>query len=220
MGSHINFDEKLSRYVENHTSPEPDLYKRLRTETLELGPISEMQISWVQGRFMQLLVRLLGAMKYLEVGVFTGYSTLAVAEAMAGGGKITALDISKDWTGLAQRYWKEAGVDTKINLKLGDAGEAMQALLDAGKGETYDLAFIDADKPNIPNYFDYCLKLVRPGGLIIVDNVLWSGAVIDADDQSDDTVAIRAFNDAVMGDDRVFYSMLPVGDGLVLAQKK
>lgn len=220
MGSHINFDEKLSRYVENHTSPEPDIYKRLRAETLELGPISEMQISWVQGRFMQLLVRLLGAMKYLEVGVFTGYSTLAVAEAMAGGGKITALDISKDWTGLAQRYWKEAGVDTKINLKLGDAGEAMQALLDAGKGETYDLAFIDADKPNIPNYFDYCLKLVRPGGLIIVDNVLWSGAVIDADDQSDDTVAIRAFNDAVMGDDRVFYSMLPVGDGLVLAQKK
>lgn len=220
MGSHINFDEKLFRYVENHTSPEPDLYKRLRTETLELGPISEMQISWVQGRFMQLLVRLIGAMKYLEVGVFTGYSTLAVAEAMAGGGKITALDISQDWTGMAQRYWKEAGVDNKINLKLGDAGEAMQALLDAGKGETYDLAFIDADKPNIPNYFDYCLKLVRPGGLIIVDNVLWSGAVIDADDQSDDTVAIRAFNDAVMGDDRVFYSMLPVGDGLVLAQKK
>lgn len=220
MGSHINFDEKLFRYVENHTSPEPDLYKRLRYETLELGPISEMQISWVQGRFMQLLVRLLGAMKYLEVGVFTGYSTLAVAEAMAGGGKITALDISQDWTGMAQRYWKEAGIDNKIDLKLGDAGEAMQALLDAGKGETYDLAFIDADKPNIPNYFDYCLKLVRPGGLIIVDNVLWSGAVIDADDLSDDTVAIRAFNDAVMDDDRVFYSMLPVGDGLVLAQKK
>ncbi|MHA1544239.1 MAG: O-methyltransferase [Alphaproteobacteria bacterium] len=220
MGSHINFDEKLFRYVENHTSPEPDLYKRLRYETLELGPISEMQISWVQGRFMQLLVRLLGAMKYLEVGVFTGYSTMAVAEAMAGGGKITALDISQDWTGMAQRYWKEAGIDNKIDLKLGDAGEAMQALLDAGKGETYDLAFIDADKPNIPNYFDYCLKLVRPGGLIIVDNVLWSGAVIDADDLSDDTVAIRAFNDAVMDDDRVFYSMLPVGDGLVLAQKK
>jgi len=220
MGSHLNFDEKLFQYVEKNTPPEPALYKRLRYETLELGSISEMQISWVQGRFMQLLVRLIGAAKYLEVGVFTGYSTLAVAEAMAEDGKITALDISEEWTAVGQRYWAEAGVENKIDLNLGDALNAMQALLDDGKAETYDLAFIDADKPNIPNYFDYCLKLLRPGGLVIVDNVLWSGAVIDPDDQSEDTLAIRSFNEAILKDDRVFYSLIPVGDGLVLAQKK
>jgi len=220
MGSHLNFDEKLFHYVEKNTPPEPALYKRLRYETLELGPISEMQISWVQGRFMQLLVRLIGAAKYLEVGVFTGYSTLAVAEAMAEDGKITALDISEDWTAVGQRYWAEAGIENKIDLNLGDALSAMQALLDDGNAETYDLAFIDADKPNIPNYFNYCLKLLRPGGLIIVDNVLWSGAVIDPDDQSEDTLAIRSFNQAILKDDRVFYSLIPVGDGLVLAQKK
>jgi len=220
MGSGLTFDEKLLDYVEGHTPAEPDLYKRLREETLELGPISEMQITWVQARFMQLLVALMSAGKYLEVGVFSGYSTLAVAEAMTDAGRITALDISEDWTAMGRRYWAEAGIDNKIDLKLGDAQEAMQALLDGGQGQTYDLAFIDADKPNIPNYFDYCLKLLRPGGLIIVDNVLWSGAVIDLDDQSEDTLAIRSFNEAVLKDDRVFYSLIPVGDGLVLAQKK
>lgn len=220
MGTGLTFDEKLLDYVEGHTPAEPDLYKRLRYETLALGPISEMQISWIQARFMQLLVGLMGAVKYLEVGVFTGYSTLAVAEAMAEDGKITALDISEDWTAMASRYWAEAGIDNKIDLRLGDALVALQALLDGGEGETYDLAFIDADKLNIPNYFDYCLKLVRPGGLVIVDNVLWSGAVIDPEDLSDDTAAIRAFNDAVLKDERVFYSMVPVGDGLVLARKK
>lgn len=220
MGTSLNFDEKLGSYIENHTPKEPELYKRLRQETLELGSISEMQISWVQGRFMQLLVQLLGAKKYLEVGVFTGYSTLAVAEAMSEDGRITALDISEDWTAFGQKYWQEAGVENKIDLKLGDALSAMEALLKDGHGETYDLAFIDADKPNIPNYFDSCLKLLRPGGLVIVDNVLWSGAVTDPDDQSEDTVAIRAFNNAVMKDDRVFYSMVPIGDGLVLARKK
>ena len=139
---------------------------------------------------------------------------------MTEDGKITALDISDDWTAIGRRYWVEAGVNNKIDLKLGDALGAMQALLDGGQAETYDLAFIDADKPNIPNYFDYCLKLLRPGGMVIVDNVLWSGAVIDPDDLDEDTVAIRAFNDVVLNDDRVFYSMVPIGDGLVLAQKK
>jgi predicted O-methyltransferase YrrM len=169
---------------------------------------------------MQLLARMLGTRKYLEVGVFTGYSTLAVAEAMAEGGEITALDISEDWTAMGRRYWQAAGVDRKIDLKLGDALLSLQDLLNSGNAGTYDLAFIDADKPNIPKYFNFCLKLLRPGGLVIVDNVLWSGAVADPGDQEESTVALRAFNDAVLTDDRIFYSMIPVGDGLVLAQKK
>ncbi len=220
MGSSLKFDDTLARYVEDHIPSEPDHYKRLREETLELGSISEMQISWIQGRFMQLLARMLGTGKYLEVGVFTGYSTLAVAEAMVEGGEITALDISEDWTAMGRRYWQAAGVDGKIDLKLGDALQSLQDLLDNGNAETYDLAFIDADKPNIPKYFDFCLKLLRPGGLVIVDNVLWSGAVANPNDQEENTVALRAFNEAVLTDDRVFYSMVPVGDGLVLAQKK
>ncbi len=220
MGSTLTFDDRLLEYLEAHTPEEPAHFRKLREETLELGSISEMQISWIQGRFMQLLVRLMGAKRYLEVGVFTGYSTLAVAEALPGGGRITALDISAEWTGIGRRFWREAGVDDKIDLRLGDAVSTLETLFKDGRGGSYDLAFIDADKENLPHYFDYCLKLLRPGGLVIVDNVLWSGDVIDPNDDRDSTKAIRAFNDAVRTDDRVFYSMVPVGDGLVLAQKK
>jgi len=220
MGSTLTFDDKLVRYVEDHTPEEPALYRKLRQETAALGPISEMQISWIQGRFMQLLARLIGARKYLEVGVFTGYSTLAVAEVMGKEGRITALDISEEWTAVARRYWQEAGVEGQIDLTLSDAIPTLKGLLDKGAGDSYDLAFIDADKENMANYFDYCLKLLRPGGLVIVDNVLWSGDVINPKDQRDNTKAIRAFNDAVVSDARVFYSFIPVGDGLILAQKK
>ena len=220
MGSTINFDDKLISYVEDHTPAEPKLDKRLRKETSNLGPISEMQISWIQGRFMQLLARLMGARKYLEVGVFTGYSTLAVAEVLPEGGKITALDIDEEWTNVGRRYWQEAGVEDKIDLRLKDGIEALEELLESGAKGTYDLAFIDADKENMGRYFDYCLKLLRPGGLVIVDNVLWSGDVINPEDQRNNTKAIRRFNDAIKDDDRVFYSFIPVGDGLILAQKK
>lgn len=220
MGSGLTFDDRVLDYVENHTPPEPPLYKKLREETLDLGPISEMQISWIQGRFMQLLARLIGAKKYLEVGVFTGYSALSVAEAMGKEGRITALDISEEWTAVARRYWKEAGVSGQINLKLEDALGALEEMVQDGQAETFDMAFIDADKENIPNYFDYCLKLVRTGGLVIVDNVLWSGEVANPENREANTEAIRRFNKAVKKDSRVFYSMVPVGDGLVLAQKK
>ena len=219
MGSSLKFDEGLLKYINTHTPPEPDLYKRLREETDALGPISEMQITWIQARFMQVIVKMLNANKYLEIGVFTGYSTLAVAEALPVGGKITALDISKDWTSMGQRYWKEAGVDNKINLVLGDACETMTRLA-ANNSSSYDLAFIDADKLDLPRYFDHAMALVRPGGLILVDNVLWSGAVIDQGIQDENTQAIRSFNDKVAIDDRALISMIPVGDGLTLAVKK
>lgn len=220
MGSGLKFDSRVLEYVENHTPQEPALYRKLREETLDLGAISEMQISWIQGRFMQLLARLIGAKKYLEVGVFTGYSALAVAEAMGKEGRVVALDISEEWTAVARRYWKEAGVSAQIDLKLEDALEALGGLVRDGQAGTFDMAFIDADKQNIPQYFDYCLKLVRKGGLVIVDNVLWSGEVANPENREENTQAIRRFNKAVTRDDRVFYSMVPVGDGLVLAQKK
>lgn len=220
MGSNLTFDEGLLNYITEHTPPEPELYKRLREETEALGPISEMQISWIQARFMQLMAKMLGAASYLEIGVFTGYSTLAVAEVLPAGGKITALDISEDWTGIGRRYWKEAGVEEKIDLILGDACKTMEGLCLKTPAPAFDLAFIDADKMDLPRYFDYALKLVRPGGLVIVDNVLWSGAVLDLKNEEENTVAIRAFNDQVVAEDRAFLSMIPVGDGLTLAFKK
>ncbi len=220
MGSNLTFDAGLLNYITKHTPPEPELYKRLREETEALGPISEMQISWIQARFMQLMAKMLGAASYLEIGVFTGYSTLAVAEVLPAGGKITALDISEDWTGIGRRYWKEAGVEEKIDLILGDACKTMEGLCLKTPAPSFDLAFIDADKMDLPRYFDYALKLVRPGGLVIVDNVLWSGAVLDLKNEEENTVAIRAFNDQVVAEDRAFLSMIPVGDGLTLAFKK
>lgn len=220
MGSNLTFDEGLLNYITEHTPPEPELYKRLREETEALGPISEMQISWIQARFMQLMAKMLGAASYLEIGVFTGYSTLAVAEVLPAEGKITALDISEDWTGIGQRYWREAGVEDKIDLILGDACKTMEGLCLKTPAPAFDLAFIDADKMDLPRYFDYALKLVRPGGLVIVDNVLWSGAVLDLKNEEENTVAIRAFNDQIVAEDRAFLSMIPVGDGLTLAFKK
>ncbi len=220
MGSTLTFDDKLLAYVEKHTPKEPELYRKLRQQTTDLGSVKEMQISWIQGRFMQLLARLMGAKTYLEVGVFTGYSALALAEVLPADGKITALDNSREWTDIARRYWKRAGVEDKIDLRLGDALKTLDDLTGEGRGETYDLAFIDADKENMGRYFDSCLGLLRPGGLVIADNVLWSGEVANPKDKSQATRAIRAFNDTVMEDQRVFYSLVPVGDGLILAQKK
>jgi len=219
MGFSLQFDDTLLDYVANHTPSEPDLFRRLREETATLGPISEMQISWIQGNLMQLLARMTGAKRYLEIGVFTGYSTLAMASALPAEGRVTAFDIDENWTAIGRRYWREAGVEGKIDLVLGEACAGLEKLV-KDKATPYDMAFIDADKPNIPNYFDHALKLLRPGGLVIVDNVLWSGAVTDLDVDDENTNAIRAFNDSVMNDNRVRLSMIPVGDGLLLAVKK
>jgi predicted O-methyltransferase YrrM len=179
-----------------------------------------MQISAEQGQFMALLIHLLAARKTLEIGVFTGYSSLAVALALPDDGRVIACDISEEWTSIARGYWREAGVERKIDLRLGPALKTLDDLIAQGQGGRFDFAFIDADKGNYINYYERALVLVRPGGLIAVDNVLWDGKVIDPSVNDPDTRAIRAFNESLRNDDRVWISMLPIRDGLTLACKK
>jgi caffeoyl-CoA O-methyltransferase len=209
----------LYDYLLEASLREPPLLKRLREETAAL-PEARMQISPEQGQFMQLLARLMGARRCIEVGVFTGYSSLAMALALPADGHILACDVSEAFTSMARRYWKEAGVAGKIELVLAPANATLDARLKAGGAGTYDLAFIDADKANYGAYYERILKLLRPGGLVLVDNVLWSGRVLDPADRSEDTVAIRAFNELLHHDERIDLSMLPVGDGLTLARKR
>lgn len=215
----ITMSDDLYGYLLDTSLREPPLLKRLRDETAA-HPQARMQISPEQGQFMQLLAKLTGARRCIEVGVFTGYSSLAVALALPAEGRILACDVSEEFTSVARRYWKEAGVAGKIELVLAPATETLDARLKAGEAGNYDLAFIDADKANYANYYERILKLLRPGGLVLVDNVLWSGRVLDADDRSEDTTAIRAFNRLLHQDERVDLSMLPVGDGLTLARKR
>ncbi|HEV2110073.1 MAG TPA: class I SAM-dependent methyltransferase [Gammaproteobacteria bacterium] len=215
----IVMNDALYDYLLGASLREPPLLKRLREETAR-HPRATMQISPEQGQFMQLLARLMSAHRCIEVGVFTGYSSLAVALALPKDGHILACDVSEEFTAVARRYWKEAGVEAKIELTLAPALETLDARLKAGEAGSYDLAFIDADKSNYAGYYERILKLLRPGGLILVDNVLWDGGVIDKKDQTEDTVAIRAFNVALLKDERVDISMLPVGDGLTLALKR
>ena len=183
-------------------------------------PMGQMQIAPEQGQFMALLVELIGAKRTLEVGVFTGYSSLCVALALPPGGRIVACDSSEEWTAVARRYWREAGVDGKIDLRLGPAVETLDSLLAAGEAGRFDFAFIDADKTEYADYYERILELLRPGGLVAVDNVLWSGSVADPAKSDDDTVAIRAFNEKLLGDERVSLSLVPIADGLTLARKR
>lgn len=214
----IGLDDALYDYVVATTLRDDDILARLREETgkLEWG---RMQIAPEQGQFMAMLTRLVGARKAIEVGVFTGYSGLSVARALPEDGKLVACDVSEEWTAIARRYWKEAGVDGKIDLHLAPATQTLDKLIADGGTGSYDIAFIDADKSNYDAYYERCLTLLRPGGLIMIDNVLWGGSVIDESDQSEDTVAIRALNTKVGKDDRVTCVILPVGDGLTLARK-
>jgi predicted O-methyltransferase YrrM len=216
---HLEISGDLWEYIRLVSLREPDVLRRLREETAPL-PQAMMQISPEQGQLMSLLVRLLGARRTLEIGVFTGYSSTAVALALPAGGKIIACDVSEEWTAIARRYWREAGVAEKIDLRLRPALETLDALLAAGEAGAFDFAFIDADKSNYLNYYEGCLRLLRPGGLIAVDNVLWHGAVIDAAKKDEDTLAIREFNQRLSRDERVWLSLLPVSDGLTLALKK
>jgi caffeoyl-CoA O-methyltransferase len=190
----------------------------LREETAK-HPYAQMQIGPEQGHLMALLVRLLGARKCLEVGVFTGYSAMVVAKAMGRGGKVVALDVSEDFTAVARRHWAKAGVSDQIDLRLRPAAESLKAMVAANETETFDFAFIYAYKANYDSYYEYALKLVRRGGLIAIDNVLWSGKVVDPTDQTADTVAIRAINKKIHDDGRVDSTLLPIGDGLTLALK-
>ena len=214
----IGLDDALYDYVVATTLRDDDILARLREETAKLE-WGRMQIAPEQGQFMAMLTRLVGARKAIEVGVFTGYSGLSVARALPDDGKLIACDVSEEWTAIARRYWKEAGVDGKIDLHLAVATETLDTLIAEGGAGTYDIAFIDADKSNYDAYYERCLTLLRPGGLIMIDNVLWGGSVIDDSDQSEDTVAIRALNAKVGKDDRVSCVILPVGDGLTLARK-
>jgi caffeoyl-CoA O-methyltransferase len=212
-------DAPLWDYMRRVTLREPRVLQKLREETVS-HPQANMQISPEQGQFLALLMQLLGARKTLEIGVFTGYSSLAVALALPEDGRVIACDVNEEYTSVARRYWREAGVDRKIDLRLRPALETLDALIAGGEGGRFDFAFIDADKANYANYFERALVLVRAGGLIAIDNVLWYGKVIDPEVQDADTRAIRAFNEKLHGDERVWLSMLPVRDGLTLACKK
>jgi predicted O-methyltransferase YrrM len=215
----LTINGPLWEYMRSVTLREPEILRRLREETALL-PNSNLQISAEQGQFMALLMHLIGARRTIEIGVYTGYSALAVAQALPDDGHIIACDINEDWTAVARRYWREAGVDRKIDLRIGPALATLDDLIASGQGNRFDFVFIDADKPNYANYYQRALVLLRPGGLIAVDNVLWYGRVIDASFDDPDTRAIRAFNAQLRQDDRVWLSMLPVRDGLTLACKK
>ena len=209
----------LWEYMRRVTLREPELLKRLRQETAAY-PNSSFQISAEQGQFMGLLMHLIGARRSIEIGVYTGYSALSVALALPHDGRIIACDINAEWTSVARRYWREAGVQHKIDLRLGPALATLDHLIADGEQGRFDFVFIDADKTNYANYYERALVLLRPGGLIGVDNVLWYGRVIDESFDDPDTRAIRAFNEQIANDDRVWLSMLPVRDGLTLACKK
>ena len=215
----INLTDNLYQYLLESSLREPELFKALREETAKL-PSANMQIAPEQGQFMALLVQLLGAKKTIEVGVYTGYSALAVAMALPDDGQILACDISEEYTAVARRYWQQAKVANKIDLHLAPATETLKQCIDEGKESTFDFAFIDADKENYAKYFNLCFELLRPGGLIAIDNVLWNGVVIDQQNQDVDTCAIRAFNQQLLSDDRVDISMVPIADGLTLARKR
>jgi caffeoyl-CoA O-methyltransferase len=218
--SFLGLDERIDDYLMNNSLREPDVLRRLREETIANNPHAVMAVSPVEGQFMALLVKLIGATKALEVGVFTGYSSLCTALALPAHGRVVACDVSEEWTSVARRYWAEAGVADKITLRLAPAVETLDALLRDGQAGTFDFAFIDADKGNYDNYYERALKLMRRGGLIIFDNMLWSGKVADPSVQDAETVALRALNEKLHHDERVFVSLLPVRDGMSLAVKQ
>ena len=215
----LSLNDRLYDYVLSHSLREPALLKELRAETAKL-PAAGMQIGPEQGQFMALLVELLGVKQALEVGVFTGYSSLAVALAMPPEGRLIACDVSEEYTSVARRYWARAGVAGKIELKLGPALETLDKLLAEGRAGSFDFAFVDADKPNYLGYYERCLELLRPGGLLAIDNVLWGGEVANPKVKDADTKAIRALNDKAAKDERISLSLLPLGDGLTLARKR
>ncbi len=215
----LGLSEALYDYILSVSLREADVLRRLREETARM-PLAIMQIAPEQGQFMALIVELMGAKRTLEVGVFTGYSSLAVALALPDDGHITACDVSEEWTAIARRYWAEAGVADKVDLRLAPAIETLDALLVDGQAGSYDFAFIDAEKTEYADYYERVLQLLRQGGLVAVDNVLWNGAVADPADDKEDTNAIRAFNEKLRDDDRVSLSLLPLADGLTLARKR
>ena len=215
----ILLDEKLREYLLNVSVKESEILRELREETAQME-YSAMQISPEQGSFMAFLVGLINGKRTLDIGVFTGYSSLVVALALPKDGYVTACDINTEWTDIARKYWKLAQVEDKIDLRSAPALETLDELLTDGYRGTYDFSFIDADKINYQQYYERSLELIRSGGLIAIDNVLWSGRVIDDHSGDPNTEAIREFNKKLYQDERVSISMVPIGDGLTLACKQ
>ncbi|MGI9287094.1 MAG: class I SAM-dependent methyltransferase [Pseudomonadales bacterium] len=215
----IEVSDSLYQYILDVSLREPPLLRQLRDETMRLAQ-ANMQISPEQGQFMGLLTQLIGATRYVEVGVFTGYSSLAVASNMSADGYVLACDVSEEWTSIAKSYWRAAGVEQMIDLRLAPALQTLDAVVAEGRQESFDFGFIDADKENYLSYYERVLQLLRPGGLVAIDNVLWNSGVIDLNRNDVDTRAIRNFNLKLKDDQRVDLSLVPIGDGLTLARKR
>jgi predicted O-methyltransferase YrrM len=216
--THTPITDELAEYVRRVTLREPEPLRRLREES-ETHPDAGLQTAPEQCQFLHFLARATGARRAIEVGVFMGYSATWIALALPPGGKLVACDVSEEFTARAREVWREAGVETRVDLRLAPALETLDGLIAAGESGTYDFAYIDADKGNYLNYYERALTLLRPGGVIAADNVLWKGAICDASDHEPDTERMRAFNRALHGDSRVALSMATMGDGLALACK-
>lgn len=208
---------EIHGYLVAHGTPPDAVQQSLIAETAALGGISMMQIAPEQGAFMTLLTRLIRARSAVEVGTFTGYSALCIARGLADGGRLVCCDVSEEWTSVGRRHWEQAGVADRIDLRIASAIDTLRAL---PQEQSIDLAFIDADKPNYLAYYEEIIARLRPNGVILVDNVLWGGNIVDAGAADENTIALRAFNDAVAADDRVEASMIPLGDGLTLLRKR
>ncbi len=219
MGKSFLIPEWLTDYVETTWLREPDALRELREETAKMEHAG-MQIAADQGQMMSFLVRVMGAKRYLEVGVFTGYSSTAVALALPPDGHVTACDVSEEFTSVARLYWEKAGVAEKIDLRVGPAVDTLDALIAAGETGTYDFAFIDADKPGYLAYYERVLSLLRKGGVVAIDNVLWDGKVADMSVFDEDTAAIRQVNEHLHRDERIDLCLIPIGDGVTLARKR
>lgn len=215
----IKLDDQICHYMRSVSVDEPEILSQLRQETAK-HPMGNMQIAPEQGQFIALLVQLMQAQKTLDIGVFTGYSSLVVALALPPTGKVVACDISEEYTSIARHWWQKAGIADKIELHIAPAQDTLNQLLATGAADTFDFALIDADKSNYDTYYELALQLIRPGGLIAVDNVLWGGKVADPQVQDNRTNHIRAFNQKLHLDPRVVISLVPIGDGLTLAWKR
>lgn len=215
----LNLTDTLYEYLLAVSSRETEVLRRLREETARL-PEARMQIAPEQGQFMALLLKLMGARRAIDVGTYTGYSALSMAQALPDDGQVVCCDLSREWTDIARRYWEEAGVSARMDLRLQPALDTLDELIAEGRAWTFDFAFIDADKENYEGYYERCLRLLRPGGLIAVDNVLWHGSVADPVVRDSETRAIRAFNRKLRDDRRIELSLVPIGDGVTLALKR
>lgn len=215
----LSVTDDIHHYLLENSVREPEVLQRLRKVTAVM-PDANMQIGPEQGQFMALLARLIDARRCIEVGVFTGYSSLALALALPEDGRIIACDVNEKWTSIARQFWREAGVEHKIELKLQPASRTLEELLAADGEGKYDYAFIDADKTGYAGYYEQLLKLIRPGGLILIDNTLWSGKVADPKESDPSTVALRSLNAQIKDDERVDVSLVPIGDGVTLVRKR